>query len=147
MIPILSDNGEISVYIEGGLTLDNVVKQTEKILVAFPKLEKQMINLLRERFKANGFTDQRMNDAINFVIDNYSGFDKLPAIGDFVKFDKKVKTYSYNELREKHKDAYYMGATYDPIAKEYGQIKVSTFLRYAKLEDIEKYHLPIWVKK
>jgi hypothetical protein len=129
------------VYSFGAITQETAIVECEKILVAFPKMERQMLKLLRDRFNANGFTDQRMTDAINSVIDNYSGFDKLPAIGDFVRFDKKVKTFTLSELKTKHKDAYYMGATYDPIAVEYGSIKVDGQLRYAKKEDITKYNL------
>ena len=141
------DNGEISIYSGGGLTMESVIKATEKILIAFPKIEKQMIGLLRERFKANGFNDERMNDSINFVIDNYSGFDKLPAIGDFVRYDKKVKTYTMTELQIKHKDSYYMGATYDPIRAEYSRIDVCGQMRLVKKEDVVRYKLPLWINR
>ena len=60
-----------------------------------------MLKLLRERFKENGFTDKRMEDSVNHVIDNYTGFDKLPSIGDFIKFDKKVEVLTELELSEK----------------------------------------------
>lgn len=127
--------------------MDNVIKQTEKILVAFPKMEKQMVALLRERFKANGFNDERMTDAINYVIDNYSGFDKLPAIGDFVKYDKKVKTYTYQELMIKYKDFYYAGANNgDPINRDYERINVNGQMRMALKEDVVRYKLPLWRK-
>lgn len=90
-------SNEISIY-EGELTQREVIKQTEKILIAFPKLDQPFISLLRERFKANKFSDLRMIDAVDYVIDNYTGFDKLPAIADFIKFDKKVRVYDYEEM-------------------------------------------------
>jgi hypothetical protein len=142
-----TSNDELSIYVGGQLTQDAVIKETEKILIAFPKIESQMIALLRERFKANKFNDERMRDAVNFVIDNYTGWDKLPAIGDFVKFDKTVKVFTLSELQIKHKDAYYMGATYDPIVREYSRIDFYGQLRYAKKEDIERYNLKTWSKK
>lgn len=103
-----------------------------------------MIDLLRERFKANGFTDQRMKDAVAFVIDSYTGFDKLPAIGDFIKFDKKVKVFTLSELQFKHKDSYYFGAKYDPIAEEYTRVIVNGEIRYAKKDEAIKYRMEIY---
>ncbi|MDH7604728.1 MAG: hypothetical protein QHH13_07510 [Melioribacter sp.] len=100
-----------------------LVEQIARLLVAFPKLEPQMLELLKERFKANNFCDQRIIDAVNYVIDNYTGYDKLPSIADFIRYDKKVKTYTYSELLAKHKDSYYYGAKYDPIANEYIYLK------------------------
>lgn len=118
-----------------------VIRETEKILVAFPKIEPQMILLLRDRFKANGFDDKRMTDSINHVIDTYSCWDKLPAIADFVSFDIKVKIYTYWELREKYKDRYYPGATYDPIVAEYERIDFRGRECWAKKEDVKQFNL------
>ncbi len=78
---------------------------------------------------------------------HYSGFDKLPAIGDFVKFDKKVKVYTYRELMEKYKDCYYMGSTYDPIFTDYERIDFYGAERFARKEDVKKYSLQKWNKK
>jgi hypothetical protein len=39
-----------------------------------------------------------MIDSVNHVIDNYTGYDKLPAIADFIKFDRKVKIYTHAEV-------------------------------------------------
>jgi hypothetical protein len=142
-----TSNNELSIYQGGQLTQAAVIRETEKIFIAFPKIEAQMVSLLRERFKANGFNDERMSDAINFVIDNYRAWDKLPAIADFVSFDKTVKVYTYGELMTKHKDAYYMGATYDPIANEYDQINFYGEQRFAKKEDVERYRLQKWEYK
>ena len=112
-----------SLQCENKISEKVLIEQTAKILVAFPKLEPQMLELLKERFKANNFCDQRIIDSVNYVIDNYSGFDKLPSIADFIRYDKKVKTYTISELREKHKNDYYYGAKYDPIANEYTYLK------------------------
>lgn len=143
-IPISSDN-EISVYQGGELTERAMVEETSKILVAFPKMEPQMINLLRERFKANGFNDERLRDAVNYVIDNYRGYDKLPSIADFISYDKKVRIYTRSELLEKHKDAYYYGAKYDPIANEYELINYNGKPRYVRKEDFIKHKLKKWL--
>lgn len=98
-------------------------------------------DLLKERFKENGFTNERLRDAINHVIDTYEGWDKLPNIANFIQYDKKVKIYTYKELLDKYREDYYAGATYDPISREYDTIEVNGQKKYARKEDIEKYHL------
>ena len=55
----------------------------------------QFFNVLAERLIANGFTDQRLTDAVNNLIDNFK-FKEL-NIADIVKFDKKMKLYNYKE--------------------------------------------------
>lgn len=69
-------------------------------MAAFPKMPDPTINLLKERFKANGFSDDRLKDAVANVIDNYEGWDKSPNIANFINFDKKVKIYNYKESLE-----------------------------------------------
>lgn len=141
-------NDEISIYQGGALTEKKVIEKTGEILVAFPKIEPQMISLLRKRFKANGFNDQRMNDAIDHVIDHYTGFDKLPAIADFISYDRKIKHYSYEDLMSKYKDSYYPGATSDPINDDYIRIKVQGHSkpRFVLKDDQVKYNLELFKK-
>jgi len=88
---------EISIY-QGELTKEVFVKETAKILQAFPKMPVQMFNLLKERFKDNKFTDARLKDSVNNVIDSYEGFDKIPNIANFISFDKKVKIYTHSQV-------------------------------------------------
>ena len=52
--------------------------------------------MLSERVRANKFTTKRLNDAINHLIDNFN-YKEL-NIADIVKFDRKVKLYSYNDV-------------------------------------------------
>lgn len=65
-------------------------------MVAFPKMGNEFFNLLSERVRANKFTTKRLSDAINHLIDNFN-YKEL-NIADIVKFDKKVKLYSYNDV-------------------------------------------------
>lgn len=62
---------------------------------AFPKQTKEFFNVLAERLIANGFTDERLTDAVNNVIDNFR-YKEL-NIADIVCFDKKMKLYNYQE--------------------------------------------------
>jgi hypothetical protein len=69
-----------------------------KILKAFPKFNKSQLEILRERFKELSFTDQRIMDAVNHVIDTYEGWDKLPNIANFVQYDKYKHLLTYNDV-------------------------------------------------
>lgn len=67
---------------------------------AFPKMDKAFHNILKERFKANNFNDERMLDSIAHVIDTYEGWDKMPNVANFIQYDKKAKIYTYTEVCE-----------------------------------------------
>ena len=67
----------------------------KKLQAAFPKQQPVFFNLLTERLIANGFTDERIEDAVNHLIDNFA-YKEL-NIADVVRFDKRVKLYSYQE--------------------------------------------------
>lgn len=129
-----SSENEISVYGHGQITQSKAIAETEKILVAFPKIEPAMLKLLRDRFKANGFTDKRMEDAVNHVIDSYTGFDKLPSIGDFVSYDKKVECISQLDLQKK------ITKEGNSIKYEYTCIDIKGKPYYVKNIDFERYH-------
>ncbi len=102
-IQILNNN-EISIYQNGQLTKESFAKDTARILQAFPKMPIEMFNLLKDRFKENNFTDERLKDSVSHVIDTYQGWDKLPNIANFIQFDKKIKIYTNQELLEITKD-------------------------------------------
>ena len=85
---------EISLY-QGSLSDIGVAKNMRKLQSAFPKQNKEFFNVLAERLIANGFTDERLTDAVNNVIDNFQ-YREL-NISDIVKFDKKIKLYNYKE--------------------------------------------------
>ncbi len=72
-----------------------VAKNMKKLQSAFPKQSKEFFNVLAERLIANGFTDERLADAVNNVIDNFQ-YKEL-NISDIVRFDKKMKMYNYKE--------------------------------------------------
>jgi chemotaxis regulatin CheY-phosphate phosphatase CheZ len=85
---------ELSLY-QGSLSDRGVAKNIRKLQSAFPKQSKEFFNVLAERLIANGFTDDRLTDAVNNVIDNFK-FKEL-NIADIVHFDKKMKLYTYKE--------------------------------------------------
>ena len=85
---------EVSLY-RGSLSDIGLTKCMKKLQVAFPKQSKEFFNVLAERLIANGFTDSRLSDAVNHVIDNFQ-YKEL-NISDIVRFDKKTKFYNYKD--------------------------------------------------
>ena len=53
-------------------------------------------DMLAERIVDNDFTEQRITDAVNHVIDNFQ-YKEL-NIADVIKFDRRVKLYSGKEF-------------------------------------------------
>lgn len=90
-----SGNAEISLY-SGELDPNLILQSVNRLKVAFPKMSNDFFNVLAERIVANKFTNKRLQDAVNHIIDNFQ-YKEL-NISDVVKFDKRVKLYSYNEV-------------------------------------------------
>ena len=57
-----------------------------------------------------------------------------PTIANVLGYDKKVKIYTHQELMQRHKDAYYPGAKYDPIVEEYTAINYNSRRMFIKNE-------------
>lgn len=90
-----TQSNEISLY-EGGILTDrSIAINLKKLKEAFPRMQPAFFNLLSERVIANGFSDKRLTDAVNNVIDNFE-FKEL-NVSDIIKFDRKVKMYTYTE--------------------------------------------------
>lgn len=93
---MIEKDGEkyVSIY-SGELTQKEMAKGMARLKVAFPQLPKDFFFLLGERMKEKGFSDGRMMDAINHVIDNCRY--PTPTIAEFLSYDKVVKLYTYKE--------------------------------------------------
>jgi hypothetical protein len=89
--------GEISLY-KGTLTLQNIVQCSVKVKKAFPDLSAEFFEVFQEMIKSEGFTDDRLSDAVDNVIKTC--IYPKPTIGQFISFDKRVKIYKYPEIVE-----------------------------------------------
>ena len=78
-------------------------------------------DLLVERIIDKKFTAQRLKDAVNYVIDNFQ-YKEL-NISDVIKFDRKIKLYTYNEMCDY---VYYNGGT----TSEYFESKKINGIRF-----------------
>jgi hypothetical protein len=103
-------DNEISVY-RGSLTDSNIVIELAKAKIAFPALPVDFFNMLSDRLKANGFTDDRLRDAVDHVIDTC--LYPTPTIANFISFDKKIKLYTYDEYCKFCAEG--VGGNYQPI--------------------------------
>jgi len=56
-----------------------------KIKDAFPTLQKGFYDLLCQRLKANEFSDEKLSEAVNHVIDNCNYPN--PTIANFINYD------------------------------------------------------------
>lgn len=85
----------LSIY-KGELTGKNILDQTRRLKSAFPNAEPGFFDLVIERVKEKGFTDERLKDAVNHIIDNFRY--PQPMVSDVISFDKRVKLHSYSDM-------------------------------------------------
>lgn len=88
-------DGEISLY-KGILTVQNIVQCSVKVKKAFPDLPSEFFEVFQDMIKSEGFTDERLTDAVDNVIKTC--IYPRPTIAQFISFDKRVKVYKYPEI-------------------------------------------------
>lgn len=139
----LSTNSElvtdISIY-KGELTQKNIVSNVAIIKKSFPSLPTGFYDVLIDRLKANEFSDQRLNDAVNHVIDTC--IYPTPTIANFISFDKKIKTYTYNQVIDM------LDEGDDKAFDHYKPVKFNNLpaLVWVHINDIAQYKLTIFEK-
>ena len=89
-------NYEISKYSPGEVSDAVLATSIKKLQVAFPSRPPEFFNLMAERIVANGFSDEKLEDAVGKAIDTFSY--KEINISDVVNFDRKIRLYTYNEV-------------------------------------------------
>jgi hypothetical protein len=130
------DRNEISVY-SGELTTLCVIQQVKKIKAAFPSLPIGFYEVLEDRIKELNFSDQKLIDAVNNLIDTC--IYPTPTIASLLSWDKRIKLYSYYDMVNMT-DKY--GASVWDNYKAISIQGISTRV-YASKIDIEKYNLEI----
>jgi hypothetical protein len=133
--PAVTDKG-LSVY-TGQLTLRTVLEQNLEIAKAFPQLPEGFYETLNRRIKEKKFTDIRLRDAVNHVIDTCQY--PVPTVANFISYDKSVQIFTYTDLVKQLNE--------DKRAWDYyDQVKVPGLDKpgYARKEDVIKYNLEKW---
>lgn len=97
-VQTVNGNSEISAYSGEIADTGKVLSDIKRLQVAFPRQSPEFFNILSERIIANGFTGERLEDAIDYVIDNFA-YKEL-NISDVIRFDRKVKLYTYREVSD-----------------------------------------------
>lgn len=129
----------MSVY-KGELTPRFTAICIKKLQESFPALPEGFYSVFMDRLAANSYCDERLNDAINHVIDNC--VYPTPTIAQFISFGKKIKLYDYrqymklvDEFRER------TGSLYKAVRIGGNERPV-----YASMNDIKEYNLELWNK-
>lgn len=86
----------LSLYRDPEASHNNIALAMQRLSVAFPRMGSLFFNLLAERVLSNHFTAARLEDAVNQIIDNFQ-YKEL-NISDLLRFDRRVKLYTYNEV-------------------------------------------------
>ena len=85
----------MSIYI-GELTAQTVVACVAKIKAAFPALPKGFYDTFTGRIVEGKFCDERLKDAVNYVIDTC--VYPTPTIANFISYDKAVKFKTWYDM-------------------------------------------------
>lgn len=126
----------MTAYGVGQLTTQHVINQVKKLRKAFPQVQADFTDVLLERAKEKNWTDERLTDAVNNLIDTCQY--PTPTLANVLSFDKRIKTYTYNEMCD--------------MAYDYGKSVWQTYLRldddfargrYAHMSDVANYRLPL----
>ena len=126
-----------------------------KLSKAFPELTAEFYDIFADRLKDNSFTDKRLNDAVNSIIDTCIYTDSHNVIvrwdADFFilfkyrlfeQFDKKMKLYSYDDVMKMNNEVSGAFERYRPV--QIGNLKKPLF---ASLNDIQENNLVVFKKK
>lgn len=107
-----------------------------KLKKAFPQLPSGFYEILSDRLEENNFTDNRLKDAINNMIDNFTY--PIPTVANIISFDKRVKIYSYLDIIEMvNQYGTSVWYQYKPVRK------IGNIRYFASLKDIETYNLEV----
>lgn len=126
------DKYEVSVYTDQ-LSIQTIIDQFRRIQYAFPALGDGFYEILSDRINNIGFTDKRLSDSVNQLIDTCTY--PTPTIANIISFDKRIKLYTHADL-VKHLNE-------NPF-KYHKRIKhKGKFPLYAKITDIEQFNIEL----
>jgi hypothetical protein len=130
------NNYSLSIYKKGKVSAKCIVSEFKRIKAAFPQLPKDFYDILSERIKANEFTDKKLTDAVDNLVDSY--VYPNPPISSIISFDTKVRLYTYPEIIGLVNE--YGKGVWD-LYKPVKSIKKKRL--YAKIDDIDRFKLEI----
>lgn len=98
LVPELHKLGkaELSVFSQTPASPQQIAVSVMKLSKAFPSQSLDFFNILSERISARAISADRLEYAVNHVLDNFTY--KHLTIADIMSIDRKVEVMSYNEM-------------------------------------------------
>lgn len=107
-------------------------------MTAFQDMKVEKVKMITDMMHEEGFTKQRAIDAVKRVIKDHIAWGHEPNVGNFIGFDRRVKTLTYAEITKQHHDGALSWDDYTAI--DVGLDKP----KWAKIEDVRQYGLKTW---
>ncbi len=134
----VTNERSLSIY-TGNLNLKTVLQQNIRIAKAFPQLPEGFYEILNQRLREKQFTDQRLVDAVNHVIDTCQY--PTPTTANFISFDECVEVLTRNDLLKLLSDDRNVFDRYEVV-----RIPGIDKPRYVLKEDVIKFGFIKWHK-
>lgn len=132
-------SNEISLYTDE-LTEDCIKENFKKLKACFPKMESGFYIILAGYLKSTGFTNQRLNDAVDILIRTNVYPEIVP--GAILGYDKKIKLKTYAEITNEGNKIY--PSEPGKMFQFYRKMKkIENGFLYVSVADIEIYNLKI----
>jgi len=96
-------SNSVSIY-SGELTTITIIEQVKRLKLAFPNAGAGFFDLVMDRVKEKKFSDQRLKDAVNNLIDNHRYPN--PLVSDVVSFDRRAKLHTHSQVCDKVSDGF-----------------------------------------
>lgn len=113
--------------------METATKCIAKVKAAFPALAPDFYKVLIERLQEKGFSDERLTDAVNNVIDNCQY--PTPTLANFLSFDRRVKVLDYNQLVN-------LVTSQQARFEDFVRIKIHERFYYVRKSEKELYNIP-----
>ena len=92
-----NDYCQVSIYHKGKkATQEQLTRNIAKLEMAFPKMQGEFFKILLERLDANNFSNKRLENAVNYVIDKFR-YKEL-NVADIISWDRKINIYTYSQI-------------------------------------------------
>jgi hypothetical protein len=112
---------------------ETFARNVAKIKMAFPELDRDFYSILKSRIIDKGFSDQRLNDAVNHVIDTCQY--PTPTLANILSFDKRVKILSYHDLCT-------LVGKNEASWGNYAKVMITGKLFYVRKDEKEMFNIP-----
>lgn len=91
------DHCQVSIYHKGAkATQEQIIRNIAKLEMAFPKMERGFFKILLDRIDANSFSNKRLENAVNYVIDKFQ-YKEL-NVADIISWDKHINIYTHSQV-------------------------------------------------